>query len=354
MSLLLQVIRAPGGLRDLGIAHWNRLLSETRVLRFGARLSWIIEDQGLADRCPMGVWEELCAQRYFAEATQARVRLELRRLRKALESLQTPVILLKGAAYAQSGLRVARGRDFADLDILLQRADLEAAETALATAGWVTDTHDRYDQRYYRRWMHELPPLRHRQRSLEVDLHHGLLPLTSRLRPDVELLWAASRPLAMVPFRVLCPEDMVLHSATHLFQDGEIGGDFGGLLDLHQLLSEFAKSDGFWRRLPERAEELQLGRPLYYALHFCASILNTPIPDRTLESVRRFAPGRLNGALMELLVPRVLEPRVPNRGGAIFATWLLYLRSHWLRMPPVLLIMHLLRKAVRRIRNIST
>lgn len=347
MSVLLRVIRRPQSLGDLSIGEWNRLLAEIRPLRLGGRLSWIIEDQGLVDACPAPAWEELRAQRYFAQATQARVRLELRSLRKALAEVQAPVILLKGAAYMQSGLRLARGRDFADLDILLRRDELEAVETALAAGGWVSETHDRYDQRYYRRWMHELPPLRHRQRSLEVDLHHDVLPLTSRLRPDVELLWAASQPLALHPFRVLCPEDMLLHSATHLFQDGEISGDLGGLLDLHQLLLEFADLEGFWQRLPNRAERLQLGRPLYYALLFCASLLQTPIPKDTLETVRRFAPGRLNGRLMEWLVPRVLEPRYPTRRPAHIAILLLYLRSHWLRMPPVLLTLHLLRKLGR-------
>jgi hypothetical protein len=51
---------------------------------------------------------------------------------------------------------------------------------------------------------------------------------------------------------------------------------------------------------------------------------------------------------MDSLVPRVLEPRYPDRLPARVAAWLLFVRSHWLRMPPGLLAVHLLRKALRR------
>jgi hypothetical protein len=50
---------------------------------------------------------------------------------------------------------------------------------------------------------------------------------------------------------------------------------------------------------------------------------------------------------MDLLVPRVLEPRYPTRRPARLSAWLLFLRSHWLRMPPGLLAAHLLRKGLR-------
>ena len=50
--------------------------------------------------------------------------------------------------------------------------------------GWLRMKIDPYDDRYYRVWMHEIPPLRHRERKTEIDLHHTILPRTSRLKPD--------------------------------------------------------------------------------------------------------------------------------------------------------------------------
>ena len=43
---------------------------------------------------------------------------------------------------------------------------------------------DPYDDAYYRRWMHELPPLIHRERDRMIDVHHTILPLTARITPD--------------------------------------------------------------------------------------------------------------------------------------------------------------------------
>jgi hypothetical protein len=347
MSLLLLALRDPPVIGAWSTPQWNRLLQEARSEKLSARLSWILEDHDLQNACPRAVWTELTAQRFFAEHKHAQVRLELRKLQKALGPRGIPILLLKGAAYAQAGLLVARGRDFADLDIMLPRKRLEAAETALEAGGWLTETKNRYDQRYYRRWMHELPPLHHRSRSFEVDVHHALLPLTGRLRPDSALLWAASRQLPDSPYRVLCEEDMLLHSAAQLFQDGEIARELGALLDLHQLLGEFGQRDGFWQRLVPRAEALQLGRPLYYALRFCSQILDTPVPSAVMRAAQAQAPGALTARVMDILVPRVLEPRYPTRSPAQLSAGLLYVRSHWLRMPPGLLIAHLLRKALR-------
>jgi hypothetical protein len=52
---------------------------------------------------------------------------------------------------------------------------------------------------------------------------------------------------------------------------------------------------------------------------------------------------------MKTLVPPVLGPRYPRHYPAAFSAWLLYLRSHWLRMPPAQLAGHLSRKGLRRL-----
>ncbi|UUZ51357.1 hypothetical protein LP420_18985 [Massilia sp. B-10] len=42
---------------------------------------------------------------------------------------------------------------------------------------------------------------------------------------------------------------MVIHSATHLFYDGEFDKGLRDLLDLHRLLTEFGATPGFWQVL---------------------------------------------------------------------------------------------------------
>jgi hypothetical protein len=141
---------------------------------------------------------------------------------------------------------------------------------------------------------------------------------------------------------------MLLHTSTHLFYDGEIRGGLGDLWDIDALLRQFADTPGFWDGLLERAGQVGLGRPLHYALVFAAQLLRTPVPAGILaRAAERFGPARSVDRLMGALVASVLDPD-PGFGTPL-ARWLLYVRSHWLRMPPRLLIPHLARKATRRL-----
>lgn len=348
MSALLRVIQQPRAIRQFGSDDWNRLLQEVRDQQLGARLGWLLEDQGLLDACPDAVRDEFLARRFLPRFTHSRIRLELRKLRRALTNTEAPVLLLKGAAYMALELPLARGRTFADLDVLVPRDRIEVVEAALLAHGWETQALNAYDQRYYRRWMHEVPPLRHKERGIEIDLHHAILPLTSRLQPEPVLLWQESRIIEGSEFRVLSPPDMLLHSAVHCFHDGAIAGALPQLLDVHEMLIDFGAADDFWRTLLARAERLQLGRPLYYALTTCRALFATSVPSDVQRALRDFAPNPLSDRLMRHLLNRVLEPSWPARRDAHIAAWLLFVRSHWLRMPPGLLGAHLGRKLWRR------
>ena len=346
---LFQAWAEPRSVVQFSPATWNAVLMAARGERILARLGYRIEDAGAFADCPEPVKDMLIGARLYPELLHTQALRELRHLRLALEPLGTDLILLKGGAYLAAGLPLARGRPLRDLDVLVRRGQIGTVESRLVTCGWESQVENDYDQRYYREWMHEIPPLRHPERGLEVDVHHTILPLTSRLHPDPALFWESSVPVEGMPgVRVLGPTDMVLHTATHLFYDGEIRGGLGDLLDIDSLLRHFSSGADFWRDLLTRAAQLQLGRPLYYALAFSHRLLSTPIPDAVLDEARaRFGPNGLVDRLMERLVTRVLRPG--SAGRTPVSDWLLYVRSHWLRMPPHLLFPHLARKGLRRL-----
>ena len=141
---------------------------------------------------------------------------------------------------------------------------------------------------------------------------------------------------------------MVLHKAAHLFQDGEINGGVKDLLDIQGQLEAFAGREGFFAHLLDRGRRLDLERPLYYALRYAMSLLDAPIPQEVLRETHAMGPPAPVVALMDRLVRRVLDPPYPVRREPVVSQWLLYVRSHWLRMPPGLLTSHLSRKAWRQ------
>jgi hypothetical protein len=147
---------------------------------------------------------------------------------------------------------------------------------------------------------------------------------------------------------VLAPADMVLHSAVHLFHEGEFEHGLRGLVDIHRLLLEFSALPGFWEDLPVRAGELGLQRPLFYALRYASRLLHTPVPAAAVAAARAGRPAPPLLALMDQLFGRALLPPHPSCDDAFGAParFLLYLRGNWLRMPPLLLARHLFHKAL--------
>ncbi|MDR2838687.1 MAG: nucleotidyltransferase family protein, partial [Azonexus sp.] len=224
--------------------------------------------------------------------------------------------------------------------------------------GWASGGSDPYDQRYYRQWMHEIPPMTHRGRGTVVDLHHNILPLTARNSPPAGELLAWSRALPGSRFRVLCPVDMVIHSATHLFYESELQNGLRDLFDLDALLREFSAAEGdFWDQLVARAIALGLALPLFLACRYCLKLLDTAVPPATLAELERAAGlGAAACRWFDAVYLRALMPDHPLSSDAAMALARLavYLRGHYLRMPPGLLAAHLSRKAVMRLfRNTS-
>ncbi|MDO9220196.1 MAG: nucleotidyltransferase family protein, partial [Thiobacillus sp.] len=149
---------------------------------------------------------------------------------------------------------------------------------------------------------------------------------------------------------VLAAEDRILHSATHVFHDGELPHGLRDLTDLDLLLRDAATAPDFWSRLTTRADELQLGRSLFYALRYLRYFLDTPIPDSAFTALHGAAPSRLTLALMDSIFTRVLAPAHASCADAFTpaARLAAFVRAHWLRMPPHLLIPHLFHKAFIR------
>jgi hypothetical protein len=143
---------------------------------------------------------------------------------------------------------------------------------------------------------------------------------------------------------------MVLHSAAHLFQDGHLHFAIRDLVDLADLMRHFGRDASFWDRLVARAALHDLGRPLYYAVRYATLLLGLEAPAAARAEIARSAPPALVLRLMDRLAPRVLlpgDPDVRDAAGAPLAL-LLYMRSHWLRMPPWMLLAHLVRQAAVR------
>ncbi|MDB5667668.1 MAG: hypothetical protein JWL74_618 [Alphaproteobacteria bacterium] len=327
--LLVQALRAPESLS--ATRDWTALIAAARAEQLIGSLAFRLEGQEVPER----VGRLLAMHRADAERVRVQALWEAEMARRALAPLGVPVVLLKGTAFHAVGLEAAEGRNVGDLDILVPRRALGDVEQALIAHGWERMKEaDGYDDLYYRQWMHELPPLIHRDRDRMADVHHTILPLTARPKPDATALIADSVALPD-GLRVLSPEDMIVHAAAHLIADGDLTGGLRNLWDIDRLLREFSRLEGFWPRLRERAERHGLDLAVGRAVRLSHRLYTTPIPP----SWRGWS--SLDGLFKRRLLARDGWGR-PTRPATRFG---FYLRGHLMRMPPMMLARHLATKA---------
>lgn len=349
-SRLLGVLREPASAQALSLAEWEVLIRLARAARLHATLGCrLMADPALWAAVPEQPRGHLQAAMNFAAHRRHLLDLELRTLADVLPP-GIDVVLLKGAAYQTQGLPNADGRIAADIDLLVRRADLDAAEAALAARGWASTLSDDYDQRYYREWSHELPPMRAEGHALELDLHHAIAPVTSRHTPDMEMLFAAIAPLPESRFCVLGPADQLVHAVVHLFQDTELDGRLRDLVDIDGLLRGLPADEDSVRALAARVSHHGAERLFWYALHYCERWLCTPVPALLWPS----PPPQIARRAMDWILAHSLLPRLPEARrtpGWRFAGGLARLRYHRLRMPAGLLLRHALAKSWRGLRR---
>lgn len=347
-NVLVRALRMPGEVRRFSLHQWDVLVRQARQAGLLARLHDRFVQTDVLDVVPQPARWHFEAAATLAGKQQLALRWEVVQLRAALQGLGCPLVVMKGAAYVMAGQSAARGRLFNDIDILLPKGQLNRAEAALMLAGWHATGLSSYDERYYRRWMHEIPPMQHIHRATVIDVHHAILPETARHFPDPRKLLSRIVAVADMPgVYVLSVEDRILHSATHLFHDGELPHGLRDLTDLDLLLREASAQPGFWTRLLTRADELRLGRPLFYALRYAEHFLDTPVPADFREALRQAGPNAALLELMDAIFSRALAPVHASCDDALspLARRAAYVRAHWLRMPPHLLIPHLVHKA---------
>jgi Uncharacterised nucleotidyltransferase len=350
-DLVLATLRSPASVAGLNPAGWELLLRQARRADLLGRLALLLQHEGLSGRVPAAVRGHLEAAVVLTEAQHLEIRRELAHIERALGPHSMRPVLLKGAAYLAAGAAAALGRTFDDVDLLVPRERLAETEAALMMGGWVTTHLSAYDQRYYRAWMHELPPMQHGQRRSVLDVHHAILPETAHVRPSSALLLERAVVVPQAPaWRVLAPPDMVLHSMTHLFHNEELSHGLRDLSDLDLLLRDLGRDAAFWDELQQRAEALQLSRSLHYGLQNTHRLLGTPVPPRALAAAARHAAAAPLDALMMRLWQAAL--RTPHSSGCTrltsTANLIFYVRAHTLRMPPRMLVRHLAVKAWRR------
>ncbi len=332
LPILVKVLNRDQTIADLTLSQWDLIVRQARKSMLLAKLYYLIEDQFDLAKIPEPVLRYLQSAQVHSTKQYTDLLWEVKHIEVVAKQLGHSIVLLKGSAYAMLGLTAAKGRIFSDIDLMVDRANIKETEKQLMINGWVSSSTDFYDQLYYRKWMHEIPPIHHLVRGSVLDVHHNIIPVTAKNSPDAGLLLSQSCPIKGYDFiSTLSPVDMIIHSATHLFYDGELEHGLRDLVDLDALIRCNQKSDEFEQNLISRAFELGLQRPVFYALRYTQLILHTPPVTEVIQKASQSGvPNKYQLRLMDFLFLRALMPDHSscNDRWTGLARWLLYIYAH--------------------------
>ncbi|ARU56194.1 hypothetical protein OLMES_2121 [Oleiphilus messinensis] len=357
-SLLIQILRNPAGVTELNGIAWSQLINESRTANLLGKLFWILKQNKLEKFIPQYALNHLESEFKQHQLQKNQSVWELSKVFNISQKIDVPILVLKGAAYFYSDQNAGEGRTLSDIDLLVEKKNLKAMEAALFANGWISKEVDDYDEKYYREWSHEIPPLIHYKSGTVIDLHHNIFPVLRHLNPPVEPLF--EHALQTEKCGTLHPHDMIIHSATHLFWEGEFDNGLRDLVDIQQLLqSHVVDQENGWQELATRACALNLGQPLFYALRYCKAILYLPVPKACFKLLRQEnksamrIPAGYGLLIMDWLFLHVLKPAHSHcaSSGDALARQLLYWRGHLIKMPGKVLLPHLLKKTIKSLRK---
>ena len=345
-SRLTEVLRTPSLALAFSDTQWSELVAVARTTNLIGPLAAKLADASVT--APPRAERHLEGARQLATRQRLSVRWEAHGLQATLGGLGIPVMLLKGAAYVMSPDQLGAGRMFGDIDVLVPRDALGDVERALMLDGWVSAKTDAYDQRYYREWMHELPPMMHIRRGTVIDVHHTILPLTARNVPDPARILARAQAVPGLPaLHVPAAEDLLIHSVTHLVHEGELNNGLRDLHDIDSLLRKFGQLPGFWTRLVAHAAGNDLAGPLALGLQLARTVFDSPVNADALSALTDAAGATWRRPWLPAVYVHALRPQSATDSDlrAGLARFLIYVRAHALRMPAHLLLRHLAIKA---------
>lgn len=231
------------------------------------------------------------------------------RVLRALEAAGIPVIVLKGAALAETVYPTLADRPMGDVDLLVRPADREQASAVLEAAGYryVPEPQQPFSP-FATTFTGEMA-FRGRDRTV-IELHWQLTPsewLQQLCDLDPAPFWAAAQPLEVEGAHALqlAPHDLLLHLCVHLTVHGY--GHGVGFTDIVQVVAAYQPFA--WELFLARATRFRLRSLCYFPLEICVAVLGASVPAHVLAALRP-------PTWQRRLVRWIADPQKAATGGA--------------------------------------
>lgn len=330
----------------------SQIVAEARYYNMLAQLKPLCEQSDIWFELPVEFQRHVLSAEYTYTNQLRLMAQEHHHISQLFSRLNIRWVYLKGAAYQLADISYMQGRLMNDIDILVPQEQIAMAEEALMEHGWLHKKLTDYDDKFYRDYSQEIPPLRHFDRQTELDVHFNILPTILNHGPDPAILLTHTQILPDGSGgQALSPEAMVFHSAIHLFYESEFHKGVRDLFDIVLLIKRFSQQPDFWENLVQLQQSLGNGECMFYAIRYSRIIFQLDVPDNVVAFYEQFRPGRLVFYLTDPAFRKVFSSIYPihNDFGDQWYLLILYLRGHLKRLPFSKLVPHLIRKSIYRL-----
>ena len=286
---LLSLLRGPVASvkpPDLTPVLWDGVLAEAARHQVVPILFRRLERPDVRATVPADVYDSLRDMFVLRAFRTTKLMRETAAAIRMLEAAGIRTMVLKGVHLAAAVYPEPAFRGMADVDFMVDRDQLAAAEALFVDQGW--GPLPRPDVDRFCEQSNHLAKL-WKPGSIVIEIHYHIERPTSPFRIPVSELWANARPVELEGVRTLglAPEELILHLCIHAsYHHRYSRAPLKALLDVRAVAERYGDAID-WPRLRRIATEWGVGRFVYSTLRLANAVLAAPIDERDIAMFER-------------------------------------------------------------------
>ena len=228
----------------------------------------------------------------------------LKEVLKAFSDSQLRVIVLKGAALAETIYPDIALRPYCDIDLLILKEDQPRATIKLSQLGY--DLLFDYRLGFSQRFGHQLCYVKG---DVTVDLHWHITGLPYSKYIAVDRFWKRVVPVSIngIDTLALSPEQLLIHLCLHASKHSYCWLFL--LTDISEVIRHYRDALD-WRLILEESERYRIHFLMRSALRHVEQLFDSPIPAFVLERLDSYRPSSFEARVFDVLAsPNITESR---------------------------------------------
>jgi len=278
----------------------NQLYNEAKIDEVDSHIAYLMKETGI----PLDEkWQES-----FDEVEKRITNLmnELERVAVKLDAYHIPIVALKNAGITKGIYKNMACSPMGDIDLLIETDHFHKAhEIIMEELGYTFKFRSEYEHEDIEEAFRGGGTEYYQDiNGYKVWLELQWRPIAGRwIQPENEPngneLVKRSYQIDNSKVRVLSPEDNLLQVALHTTKHSYVRAPGFRLHSDVDRIVRFTNID--WDKFVKQVKESQLKTSVYFSLCFAKSLLNTPIPENVLESLK---PNVLRGSMIRYFIKK--------------------------------------------------